>query len=125
MNEVESILFSILLFSGFSTAILFVLFGQITVRKLRKIPETKNHLGFEFASGWDILNVAQAFSVPKWFREKVKGSPLSFLRADFNLLYNHTTKFDRILARIFFLFYFFTGMLTIVLVILDQFGFFE
>jgi len=44
---------------------LFVLLGQVTVRKLRKNSETKDHLGISLASGWDIINVANAFSEPK------------------------------------------------------------
>ncbi len=36
---------------AFVSAILFVIFWQVTVRKLRKSPETKQALGVEFASG--------------------------------------------------------------------------
>ena len=50
--------------------IFFVLFGQITVRKLRKNEKTKDALGLEFTSGWDILNVAQALSLPKKLKKK-------------------------------------------------------
>ena len=39
--------------------VLYVIFGQVTVRKLRKNPETKHELGVEFASGWDIFNDMQ------------------------------------------------------------------
>jgi len=56
-----SLLSKLLAFTTFLTFIagfLFVLFGQITVRKLRKNPATKNELGVEFLSGWDIINVA-------------------------------------------------------------------
>ncbi len=120
-----TILVGILIGMLFITSILFVLFGQKTVRKLRKNPETKDHLGLEFASGWDILNVAKALALPKWFNEKLEGTPLSFLYADSDLLCKYTTKFDRILARVFYLFYFFSGIYGIVLVLLDQFGFFE
>ena len=52
--------------------ILFIMFGQITVRKLRKYPETINALGTEFASGWDIINVAQALAIPKSWARKIK-----------------------------------------------------
>lgn len=47
------------------SAILYVAFGQITVRKLRKNPKTKDALGLEYASGWDIINVAQVFAFPR------------------------------------------------------------
>lgn len=47
------------------TGILYVLFGQVTVRKLRKNTETKDYLGLELSSGWDILNVASAICRPR------------------------------------------------------------
>lgn len=102
-------LFSKLLaFSAFLmliAAILYVLLGQITVRKLRKNPEVQNELGIELESGWDILNVAGALSTPRWLREKFLSSPLSRLSANYQLLYDNTTKFDRVLARVFWFFY--------------------
>jgi hypothetical protein len=113
------------LFLIFITAIFFVVFGQVTVRKLRKNPETRDYLGLEFVSGWDITNVAQTLFMPKWMNDKLKESPLSFLHANYDLLYKHTTKFDRILARVFYSLMLFTTLDFIVLVLLDQFGFFE
>lgn len=120
-----TLLVGVLIILGFITSILFVVFGQVTVRKLRKNPETKDHLGLEFVSGWDILNVAKALALPKWLSDKLEGTPLFFLYADSDLLYKHTTKFDRILARVFYLLLYFTGVGVIVLGLLDQFGFFE
>jgi len=49
----------------FLTAILYVIFGQVTVKKLRKNPKTKDALGLEYVSGWDIINVAQALAIPR------------------------------------------------------------
>ncbi len=60
-----STLFAIPAVVAFIGCILFVIFGLVTVRKLRKNPETKHALGIEFASGWDILNVAGALSLSK------------------------------------------------------------
>lgn len=80
-------------------AILFVIFGQFTVRKLRKNPETRECLGVEFAHGLDILNVAQALSLPRSLTRKLNRSPLSLLHANSDVLFKHTTKFDRCLAR--------------------------
>jgi hypothetical protein len=108
----------------FITAILFVIFGQITVRKLRKNPATKDRLGMEFVSGWDIFNVAGAFSTPKWLRDRFSRSNLSVLIADYQVLYDNTTHFDRILARIFWVLYITSGSSMILLVILDSIGLF-
>ena len=116
-------LFSKLLaFSAFLmlfAAILYVLFGQITVRKLRKKPNMKNEIGFEFVSGWDILNVAGALSTPKWLREKLSSSRLSGLSANYQLLYENTSKFDRILARVFWFFYVVSVSLMLIFIAAD------
>lgn len=113
------------LFGIFLTMILYVAFGQITVRKLRKNPETKNSLGVEFASGWDILNVAGALSTPKWLRKKIASSPLSGLSANYQLLYENTNKFDRLLARVFWVFYVGSVCLILLVILLTSLGFLE
>ena len=43
-------IFAISIFFIIISAILYVIFGQVTVRKLRKNPNTKDELGIEFAS---------------------------------------------------------------------------
>jgi len=106
----------------FISAILFVIFGQVTVRKLRKNPVTKHELGIEFVSGWDITNVAQALSVPAWLEKKFKNKTL---HANPDLLYKHTTVFDRVLARMFFWSWVFSGSGLIILVILNWLGLFD
>ena len=78
----------------------FVIFGEKTVRKLRKNPKTKDSLGIEFMSGWDILNVMMALALPKRMTRMFKKSPLAALYADIDLLEKHTTRSDCILARI-------------------------
>ena len=105
--------------------ILFVIFGQATVRKLRKNPETKDVLGMEFVSGWDIFNVAQALALPRRYAQWRKKAPLGMLHANVDLLYKHTTRFDRILARIFFVPWIVAGLFGVVLMLLDFFGFFN
>ena len=86
----------------FLSLILYVLFGQITVRKLRKSPESKNSLGVELASGWDILNVAQALALPKFITRSLSKSPISSFYANTELLVKSTNLFDRCLAFIFY-----------------------
>lgn len=106
----------------FVVMILFVLFGQITVRKLRKNPETKNELGMEYVSGWDIINVAQALAMPVFIIRKFKDTPLSFLYANAELLINHTTKFDRVLAFIFYWLLMTSGLFLAFWALLDVTG---
>jgi len=108
----------------FFALILFVLFGQTTVRKLRKNPETKHELGMEFVSGWDILNVASALTLPRWLNRKFRNSPLSFLNANTEALDKHTNTYDRVLAIIFFCTFYLSGTSMIILVALDAFGVF-
>lgn len=95
------LLFGINLGFIFLTGILYVLFGQISVRKLRKNPETKHYLGTSFISGWDILNVAQALAWPSLSR-KIKQGQLGALEADPDILQKHTNKIDRLLGVVFY-----------------------
>lgn len=107
------------------TGLLFVLFGQITVRKLRKKTSGTGGLGLEFVSGWDILNVAGALSTPKWLREKFASSRLSGLTANYKFLYENTNRLDRVLARVFWVFYLVTGALIIFYTLASILGFFD
>ncbi len=105
--------------------LLFVIFGQITVRKLRKRNHNKNKLGVELASGWDILNAAGALSTPSWLRKKFESSRLSGFSANYEFLYENTNKFDRILARVFWSFYLVTGVAIIGYTIASILGVFD
>jgi len=119
MTLVQAIL-SVILAVIFISAILFVIFGQVTVRKLRKNPATKHALGIEFVSGWDIVNVAGALALPKTVAQKIKRNSVSMglgqgFEADLDLLYKHTTWFDRLLARLFYWSWASSGLASIVL----------
>lgn len=94
----DEIIFGIGMFGAMLSLMLYVVFGQTTVKKLRKNIETKNSLGIEFASGWDILNVAQALALPRFITKKLNQSSISYLYANTDLLMKHTNKFDRYLA---------------------------
>ncbi len=104
----------------FITCILYVAFGQITVRKLRKDPKTKDVLGIGLISGWDIINVADALSLPKSWSKKLEGGSLSLFYANSKILYQNTTKFDRVLARMFFCMFYATALVLFSLIILDS-----
>ena len=112
-------------FLMFIAAILYVAFGQITVRRLRKDPATKEKLGMEFVSGWDILNVAGALSTPKWLRDKFMLSRFSGLAVNYQALYENTSCFDRVLARIFWGFYVVSVVLMLFFILLNSFGLFD
>ena len=121
----EYILFTIIAACIILSAILFVIFGQVTVRKLRKNPETRDSLGFEYVSGWDILNTAQALAIPRFIARKLETSPISFLHANVDILYEHTNKFDRFLARLFYWLYLPGSLALLTLIMLSNTGFFE
>ena len=114
---------------AFISCILFVIFCQVTVRKLRKNPETKHALGIEFASGWDILNVAQALSLPKAILQRTRRNAESMgmggFEANYKILYKHTTVFDRVLARVFYTLFALSGFAIIMLIMADFFWGFE
>ena len=120
-----TLLVGLLILSSVITGILFVAFGQLTVKRLRKNPATKNALGIELASGWDIINVAQALSIPKSWRKKLERSPLSSIYANSDLLFEHTSKFDQILGALFYWFLTITGLSGALLVLLDAVGLFQ
>ncbi len=114
----------IIFFFMFMSMILYVIFGQVTVRKLRKNPETKQALGIEFLSGWDIFNVAQALTLPKAIAQRIKRNSTSMglgFEADPDILYKHTTLFDRVLARVFYTLFTLSGFALIILAMLDFF----
>lgn len=119
------VLFRISWSTMFLGMVFYVLFGQVTVRKLRKNPETKNALGIEFASGWDILNVAGALALPRWLNRKLRNTPLSYLYANAKILDKNTTRLDRVLAIVFYTLYVYTGLSLILLGIFNYFGVFD
>ncbi|MCP4342508.1 MAG: hypothetical protein GY799_27415 [Desulfobulbaceae bacterium] len=100
--DTGSLIFACGMAGFFVAMILYVVFGQITVRKLRKKTETKDKLGVEFVSGSDILNIAQALALPKFITKKMNKSPISFFHADTELLIRHTSYVDRVLASILY-----------------------
>lgn len=122
MAALENMIFTCALISTFISCILFVAFGQITVRKLRKNPKTKSVMGVEFTSGWDILNVASALSRPKWLNNRYKKSQLYFMVANTDILYETTNMFDRILAKTFWYTYIISGSSMISLCVFIWFG---
>jgi len=121
MNSTE-IIIGVLIAIVFVVMVLYVIFGQITVRKLRKNPATKNELGVEFVSGWDIINVAQALAMPAFIIRKFKNSKLSFLYANVDVLIKHTNKFDRILAFLFYWLLMSSGLFMASWALLDVTG---
>ncbi|WP_417548058.1 hypothetical protein [Marinobacter segnicrescens] len=102
--------------------VLFVLFGQITVRRLRKNPETRDKLGLDFASGWDIFNVAGAMCRPQWLSERLRRSTLSFTAADERPIYENTNWFDRLLGRTMFIMMMGAVAVMLVLILLNFIG---
>lgn len=106
-------------------ALLYVVFGQVTVRKLRKNPETRDKLGMELASGWDILNVAGALSRPLWLSARLRGSRLNFTAADERPIYAHTNRFDRLIARLFFYTWIGSVVAFLSIGIIASFGFID
>ncbi len=105
--------------------ILYILFGQLTVRRLRKNETLKNNLGIELASGWDIINVAQALAIPKMWSEKLENGPLSVFYAKSQSLRENTTHLDRVLAIIFYWVLTVSGISLITLVALNALGVFD
>ncbi len=102
---------------------LYVVFGQVTVRKLRKNPKTKDALGLEIVSGWDIINVAQALAFPASWINKLEESRISFLYANAKILRENTNRLDRILGSVFYWTMMLSGLSGALLVLLNSLGF--
>lgn len=122
---IESLLFACLMAAMFVACVLYVAFGQITVRKLRKNPKTKDALGMEYISGWDIINVAQTLAIPRSWSRKLEKSPIASIYANSELLFENTNKFDRLLGAIFYWLLMSSGLSGALLVLLNAFGLFS
>jgi len=123
--DIEKTLFVIFLVGCLLSAVLYVVFGQVTVRKLRKNPNTKELLGMEFISGWDIINVAKAFSLPRSWMLKVEKSKFAFMYANSSTLFENTSIFDRVIGCIFYWTLTLSGLLGAFFALLNSFGFFD
>jgi hypothetical protein len=124
MNTI-TMLVGVMIAASMVSGVLYVAFGQITVRKLRKNPKTKDLLGVEYASGWDIINVAQSFSFPRAWAKKVENSKFSFMYANATALYENTTKFDQVLGFVFYWVLTISGLASALLILLDSLGVFS
>lgn len=116
-----TMLVAIMIGMSLFTMILYVIFSQVTVRKLRNNPQTKHALGTEFVSGWDVINVAQALAFPRSWSNKLENTRLSFIHAKASFLLENTGVLDRVLGIIFYWFMTVTGIFGIVIVILNFF----
>ena len=96
------ITFLVLSICTFIFMILYVFFGEYTVKKLRKIAETKEELGIDTVGGKDILNVAMALTIPRKLNRKLRTTPVGDYFADADKIYPHTKLFDRIIARVLY-----------------------
>ncbi len=75
----------------------------------------------EFASGWNILNIAFMLSFPRNLCRILNNGPMSFYFPDAEILYQYTTRTDRVIARILFYFALSTCLFILALMILDKF----
>ena len=86
--------------SIFVWAVFMFAFGVITVRRLRKHPETSGCLGFPLLPGWETMSVAAALSLPGFILRGRESGLTSMFRADSATMYRHTSLLDRLLGRI-------------------------
>jgi len=122
--SIENILFNCSMGGMLTGLILYVIFGQVTVRKLRKNLDSKEILGVEFVSGWDIYNAAQSLSLPRSLTRRLERGPLSGLHAKSECLRKNTTAFDKVLAFLFYWVFTVSGLILICLTALNGLGVF-
>jgi small-conductance mechanosensitive channel len=106
----------------FLGVILFLVFAQVTVRKLEKNPATKHELGVEFMSGQRIYHVAFALVLPLWYFRKARQNPMSIINANAELVRQYTNRFDKFLAYVFFWVSAISALGTIICAILTSLG---
>ena len=103
--------------------VFFVIFGQVTVRKLRKNSKTKDALGMEVVSGSNIFGVSQTFSIPRRWAKKLDEKNLAFggaIVANSDLLYEHTNMFDRFLARLLYWWFWFSLITMFIAIAIES-----
>ena len=120
----DTISFVLILSVVIIDSILFVMFGQKTVSKLRNNPAIKDSLGIEFISGWDIIHVANALALPEWLTRKVRRSRLSAFFANAEVLKKHVTKFDVVIAKLFWGLWIAWTSALVILMLIDKCGVF-
>lgn len=74
-------------------------FGWLTVRRLRRNPQTRQCLGFPLYPGWQLMSAAAALSVPRRVARRRDRGRFALFRAQSDTLYAHTSTRDRLLAR--------------------------
>lgn len=104
--------------------VLYVVFGRVTVRKLRKNSKTKDELGLQLVSGWDIVNVAQALAFPKSWSKKLERSSISFFYANTKILRENTNRLDRVLGALFYWTMMSSGLSGALLIFFNSIGMF-
>jgi hypothetical protein len=102
--------------------ILYIVLGQLTVRKLRRNPATRHCLGVEFPYSGEIGNVAQAFGWPGWLQQRAERGGLCFMVAHSRILRQHTTRLDRALARACFWSVMLSGTLVLTYCLIVRLG---
>ena len=122
--EPDTIFFVIILLAMIVDLFLFIFFGQKTVRKLRNNPAIKDSLGIEFISGWDIIHVEDALALPEWLNRKVRQSRLSAFFANAEVLKKHVTKFDVVIAKLFWGLWIAWTSALVILMLIDKCGVF-
>ena len=115
----------VLIVSSMVCGLVFVLFGQFTVKKLRKNPATKDVLGLDLASGWDIINIAQSLTLPYKLYRIIEKSSLKHFFADKQVIESNTSRLDKILGQIFYILFVSISFFGVVFVVLEFLGILE
>ena len=111
---------------GFSiSSFLYVVILLITVRKLRKNPETKSFLDPPSANGFDVIKCSETLAFPLSWYDKYSVQ-LSMPSLDMTIIFReHTNIFDKAVAIIFFWLAHILMIFFFFYVVLDLFGVFE
>ncbi len=119
----EKIISWMVVLSLILTVIFFIIVNLKIVRKLKKNPTTKNELGLSLVWGWGALTVSQALFFSKKRMTEMRSRSHGYMFANYELVHQHTSKLDKILAGIFTFFYLLSAISLLISIVLDQVGF--
>ncbi len=115
----ESIIAWLIAISLLTTWILFFIINIKIVRKLRKNPVTKDELGFHLWWGWYALNISQALFFSKEWTNKRRNCSHGYMFANYDLVHQYTTRFEKVICKIFVLLGMFLLISLLIAIIWD------
>ncbi len=115
----ESIVAWVAFFTVISICVLFFIINIKIVRRLRKNPITKDAMGFHLFWGWYALNISEVLFFSKKWMTKRRNRSHGYMFANYDLVHQYTTRFEKLICKIFVLLGMFFGVGILIMMVLD------